>query len=260
MVFEDLIIDRVLDGVFRNAEGAVIGGLNQIQDLSINATSETKDKTDANGVLIKRFYTAKNVEVSAQNAVFSLSLLALQAGDEKLVASAQNKLVVPRIMKVAAADSPVTLPEAPIAGTLSVTGLKTTGAPDSALAYEADTEAGAGKYALSGTTLTLPTDATDKVQIVYMYEAEKATKVIETSGKFPKTSELILSVLVCDACDTETLRHAYIVFPSFQMSPDFDLSIATDATHPFSGIAQVDYCGGEQQLFYIAVSEDDVEE
>lgn len=63
MVFEDLIIDRVLNGVFRNSEGQVIGGLNQISSFSINSTSETKDKTDAQGTLIKRFYTSKQVNL-----------------------------------------------------------------------------------------------------------------------------------------------------------------------------------------------------
>lgn len=203
-------------------------------------------------------------EVSAENAVLSLNLLALQNGTEKQVADSGNKLVVPRILvyTASATNTSVTLPETPIDGTITVTGLTKTGVPDTSKVYEKDpTAASQGKYGLSGNTLTFPLDGSgdtveEKIQVVYMYESEVATKVVAESDKFPKTCEFILSVLVCDACDTENLKHAYIVFPSFQMSPDYDLSVATDANHPFSGVAQQDYCGTEKQLYFISISED----
>ena len=75
--FEDLIIDRTLQGIFENSLGDIIGAVNQLQNVSIETTSETKDKTDAVGALIMRFFTSKAVEVSAENAVFSTSLAAL---------------------------------------------------------------------------------------------------------------------------------------------------------------------------------------
>lgn len=262
LIFENLIIDRVLDGVFRNANAQVLGGLNQVQNLSINTTSESKDKTDANGVLIKRFFTSKQVEVSAENAIFSLSLMGLQTGSGKNTASSTNQIVLPMIKKYAKSDSPIVLSQTPIDGTMSVTGLTPDGLPDATLVYAEDTTAGAGKYTYSSetNTLTLPTDATDFVQVVYKYNTSDGVSVLQTADKFPKECELILSVLVCDACDKETLRHAYISFPAFQMSPDFDLSVATDAAHPFSGIAAVDYCAADKKLFAISISDEDTEE
>ena len=44
--FEDLIIDRPLQGIFENSLGDIIGGVNQLQNVSIETTSETKDKTE----------------------------------------------------------------------------------------------------------------------------------------------------------------------------------------------------------------------
>ena len=58
--FEDLIIDRTLQGIFENSLGDIIGGVNQLQNVSIETTSETKDKTDAVGALIMRFFTSKS--------------------------------------------------------------------------------------------------------------------------------------------------------------------------------------------------------
>jgi hypothetical protein len=97
------------------------------------------------------------------------------------------------------------------------------------------------------------------IQIKYEYETDKGAMVIQTSDKFPETCRFTLSVLACEPCDPETLRHVYIVFPSFQLSPDVDLSIATDGVHAFSGSAQVDYCSVNKEMFYIAMSEDDYE-
>lgn len=262
MIFEDLVIDRVLDGVFRDKNANVLGGLNQVQNLSISTTSETKDKTDSTGVLIKRFFTSKSVEISAENAIFSLSLVGLQTGVGKVNADSANKITLPMIKKYAKSASPITLPKTPIDGTLSVTGLKATGVPDASLSYTMGTAAGPATYAFNVSTneLTLPTDSTDYVQVMFQYESENGSKVLQSADKFPAECELTLSVLVCDACDKEVLRHAYIVFPAFQMSPDFDITLDTDSPHPFSGTAAVDYCSEDKAMFYIAISEDDIDE
>jgi hypothetical protein len=263
IVFDDLVIDRVVNGVFRDKNANVLGGLNQIQNFQITTSSDPKDKTDAQGTLIKRFFTTKSVEMSAENALFSLSLLGLQTGEGKTVASANNKIVLPMIKKYAKATE-ISLPTGivPIEGTLSVTGLKSSGVPDASLVYTSAVSEGEGVYVYNSASnkITLPTDCTDCVQVQFNYESDNGVKVLQTADKFPKECELTLSVLVCDACDKETIRQAYIVFPAFQMAPDFDITLDTESVHPFSGIAAVDYCAADKSLFYIAMSEDDIDE
>lgn len=257
-VFEDMLIDRPLEIVFRNAKGEILGGLNNIENFSINQSSETKDKNDAAGVLIKRFFTSKSVEVSGESSLVSMSLLALQNGTNKIAATAEKPLVLPSIEKYAASASPITLKFTPV-GTVSVCGLTPSGVPDPTLNYELADEAGAGKYAISGNTVTLPTDAAAHVQITYSYNATSAVAVSDTSTGFPQTCEMLVKVLACESCDKETMRLVYISFPSFQLSPDFDWTVDTESTQPFSGQATVDYCGGEQTLFTVSASEDDVQ-
>lgn len=258
-IFEDMLIDRVMEIVFRNSKGEVLGGLNQVSDFSINQSSETKDKTDAQGVLIKRFFTSKSVEVSGTSALPSLSLIALINGTKKDVATGDTTLLLPSIEKYAASVSPIELKYTPV-GTVSVVGLTASGVPDPALNYELAEEAGAGKFAITGKTVTLPTDATDHVQITYRYNATSAVAVTDKSTGFPKSCEMLVKALVCEACDKENMRLAYISFPAYQMSPDMDWTIDTESGLGFSGSAQVDYCGGEQALFTVSVSEDDIEE
>ena len=264
ITFENLVIDRPLYAIFKNSDNEILGSLNQIQNLSITTSSESKDKLDATGVLVKRFFTSKSVEISAENAIFSLSLMGLQTGNGKDVATNASKITVPMIKKYAKTASPVTLPAVPKDGTVMVCGLTADGLCDTSLQYTQDTSAAAGKFSVATAnnvaTLTLPTDATDYVQVMFEYESATATKVLQSADKFPAECEMIMSVLVSDACDKETVRQAYVVFPSFQMSPDFDLTLDTDSAHPFSGAAAVDYCSADKSLFYIAISEEDEEE
>ena len=135
--FEDLIIDRPLQGIFENSLGDIIGGVNQLQNVSIETTSETKDKTDAVGALIMRFFTSKSVEISAENAVFSTSLAALQFGQDKEIASNSNKILMPRIFTINTDTIALTgtnkeyqLPDVPAGGVVHINGLTNTGVPD----------------------------------------------------------------------------------------------------------------------------------
>lgn len=50
--------------------------------------------------------------------------------------------------------------------------------------------------------------------------------------------------------------YAYVIFNNAKLSPDFDWSIATDGTHPFSMKAQQDYCDKEKRLFSIVIPGD----
>ena len=267
MIFSNLVIDRVLQGLFeqtkKDGDGKeyleVIGALNQIQNLTINTSTDPKDAVDARGVLIKRFYTSKNVEVSGENAIMNLDLAGLQFGNPKTNASDVNKIVLPRIMQVPVTGTTITLKETPIDGTLTVYVCNSMGLPE--VRCVEGSSAKAGTFVYADKVITLPTDVTSgMVQIKYEYETDKGAMVLQTADKFPDTCQLTLSVLACEPCDPETLRHVYIVFPSFQLSPDVDLSIATDGVHAFSGSAQVDYCSPDKRMFYIAMSDGDTEE
>lgn len=265
--FDELIIDRVLLGIFENSKDELIGSVNQLQNVSIETTSETKDKTDAVGALIKRFYTAKNVEISAENAVFSTSLAALQFGQDREFASGDHKILMPKIITIdtdtiskTGANKEYELPEAPAGGVVHMNALTGKGTPDVNKVYKMNTAASETEFALSEKKLTLPTDITGRIQVKYDREVASGMKLTQSADKFPKTCKFTMSVLVCDPCDKETLRHAYIVFPSFQMSPDNTISLNTEDTQSFSGSAQKDYCNANGEQFTIYLSEDDIEE
>ena len=109
--FDNLVIDRVVEGWFENKNLKVLAVLDQLQNFQISISSTTKDKTDAQGTLIKRYFTAKQAEVTGENAIFSLDLSAIQAGNDKKVGT---DVVLPRIIQIAKSAATLKLPDVPI--------------------------------------------------------------------------------------------------------------------------------------------------
>ncbi len=262
--FDNLVIDRVVDGWFESkTTGDLLAVLDQISNFSINTTSESKDKTDAQGALLKRYYTSKSVEISGENATFSLNLFATQNGISKVTGT---NVRMPRIYLAAKPTAPattITLPEVPINGTFQLYGTTDNGNVDIDKKYVpaegTEPVAGENTYVLSGTTLTLPTNATDQVQIKYertVTAGTTAARVDVQGDRFPKECKATFRVLCSDLCESEEVLALYIVFEKFQMSPDFDWTVDTESTQGFSATAFKDYCGKGQVLYYIAVADD----
>ena len=262
--FDNLVIDRVVDGWFESkSTGNVLAVLDQISNFSINTTSETKDKTDAQGALLKRYYTSKSVEISGENATFSLNLFATQNGVQKVTGTSVRMPRIYLASKPVAPATTITLPEQPIAGTFQLYGTSDNGNVDVDKKYTAATGtepvAGEDTYVLSGTTLTLPTNATDQVQIKYeriVTDGTTAARVDVKGDQFPKECKATFRVLCSDLCESEEVLALYIVFEKFQLSPDFDWTVDTESTQNFTATAFKDYCGKGQVLYYIAVADD----
>lgn len=263
--FDSLVIDRVLEIVGENSDGDLLYLLNNLSNVSINTTSESKDKTDALGVLIKRFYTSKSVEVSADCNLLSFSMLSQTFGTDKIIASKESKILAPKILHIDTTGiKEYTIPEklkpkAPLTKLYALEANGTLGKAYTASTTVAPT-ADTFVYTEDSGKITLPTGVTGTLIAKYEYETENGVKVTNESDKFPTTSSITMKVLVADTCSVDVVRAAYIVFPSFQVAPDCDLTLETDSTITFSGVAQRDYCQTGSPLYYIVMTEDDVEE
>lgn len=268
--FDGIIVDRVYDAIAEKMdESELLYRLVQISEASIDTTSESKDKTDAQGNLIKRVYTTKNVALSLTNALLDLNIIGASSGSGKQFASVTNAIDVPMITFYKATTEDITLKEVPKTtedGTpiVQVYGVENNGALGKK--FVSGTAASDTEFAVSvaegKATLKLPTDATvSKYLVKYTYTAtEGAIKVEQRVDKFPETIKLTLTVLGFDECEPDVLRKFYIVFPSFQPSPDSNISLTTDSTLDFTGDAQVSYCSEDKLLYYVIAAEDDIEE
>ena len=125
--------------------------------------------------------------------------------------------------------------------------------------YSVGTEASDTEFAIAGNVISLPTSvkAGTEMFVMYEYETENAVEVVNSAKNFPVGCKFVMEVLGCDVCDQTNLVYAYVVFNNAKLSPDFDWSIATDGSHPFSMKAQQDYCDKEKRLFSIIIPGDE---
>lgn len=267
----NFVIDRVVRGIavaqgdntkLGIAAGDVLFSINQITNPSLNCTSESTDAVDALGTPIATFYRSKAAEFSAENALFDMNLLATQSGATKKVASAASKIDTPcfQTIDIESGKTSYELSHTPKANTTPkayvLNGDGTLGAK-----VEISSSASEKKIALAGNAITVVVGdagykAGDQLFFMYDYEADGskdngAVEVANTATNFPVGCKFIMEILGADVCDQTNLIYAYLVFPNAKLSPDFDWSIATDSTHPFSMRAMQEYCDKEKRLFSI---------
>ncbi len=243
---DDMLIDRIIMATAETFEGDVLYTLTQLQNASINITAESNDVTDRDGTVIKRFWRGKTGEFTAENALINLNIIAAESGpvgEAKQLASASAPINnIPGLKVVKASDgTSVTLKNA--TGTPRVYGLFTNGTLGDEFQTGGSASASAFVYDETSHTVTLPIN-NDYTQYLIRYDrnaTENAVVIRNKADKFPGTVRLILKVLYVDPCSTDTVRCAYIELPSFQVSPEAEISIGSDSqTINYSGQLQVD--------------------
>lgn len=265
----NVVIDRIVRGIATSQgdndklgikKGDILFSINQIQNPSLNCTSESADAVDALGTPIATFYRSKAAEFSAENALFDMNLLATQSGTVKKVAGATAKVETPcfQTIDIVEGTTAYKLSHTPKA-TPKVYVLKGDGTLGDKV--EIDTTAADRKIAIAGVDVTVVLGETGykaEEQLFFMYdydadgaEGNGAVEVLNTATNFPVGCKFIMEVLCADVCDQTNLIYAYLIFPNAKLSPDFDWSIATDSTHPFSMRAMQEYCDKEKKLFSI---------
>lgn len=257
----DLIIDRIQMGYAETFTGTPLYVLSQLSDASIEITAESKDTVDKDGVLIKRFWRAKSGTFTATNAMLNLNIIAAQSGnDPHFAGSGASAITMPRIIIVQKSGLTATLDGYTSNARLTVNALDTNGSMGKA--YTLGSVASATEYAVSGTTLTLPTDS-DETQFIIKYDRSvtEGVEIINSADKFPSTVKLTLKGLCVDPCHADELKAVYIVLPSFQPSPETTVALGGDDTSiNFTGDLQVNYCSADKALYYIYYAPDDDED
>ena len=260
----NFVIDRVVRAVAfdQNDYTKVLFSINQVTNPSLNVTSETAEAVDAMGTPVAIFNRAKSCEFSAENALFDMNLMAVQSGTTKKSASTDEPIETPMFETIKAGTETYTLKKAPVDGTLSLHPLNGDGTLGTAFTKgtNANTTAYSATVADGATVITLPKVTGVQFMAIYKYEAtgaegNGAVAVTNSAKDFPVGCRLVIEVLGCDVCNQTELVYAYLVFPNFKLSSDFDWSMATDSTHPFSGRAMQNYCDEKKELYQIIIPE-----
>lgn len=256
----DFIIDRIIMGYAESTDQTTpLYTLTQLSDASIEVTAESKDATDAEGNLIKRFWQGKSGTFTATNAMLNLAILAAKSGNDAEIATTTNLINMPKIVTVKASVTTLDVTDA-IADTILVNAFTNDGSLGKA--YTLGTTASATEFSVTSNTLTLPTDAsnTEKYVVKYVRKVNDGVKIVNGAGAYPKTVRLTLKAVGVAPCEPDTLKPLYIVLPSFQPSPETTINLTTDGQLDFNGDLQVAYCDEDKVLYQIFAAEDDVEE
>lgn len=247
-MINSFLVNRVLSVTGMDKDDNVLYRLVQPQNISLSTSSETADVVDNMGSVIVTFDRSKSAELSGENAIFDLSLLAVQHGTE-----VQHEVAeVPCFETIEVTDKNKgqehTLAHTPIDDSaVKVYALN----GDSSLGEViAEATVDAGKF-----TIPAGTQATQIIAI-YDYKPTTASMVTVSSDKFATSNKVIVEVLGVDVCNKEELIYAYLIFPSAKMSSDTELTFGTDLVHSFTVTAQVDYCSPDKKLFYLVVPEE----
>lgn len=259
---DNYVIDRVLRGYLLNDNDEVLGYLDQLTDVTINMNAETRDITDARGVLIKRFYQAKEASLEASNALFNFNVAGLALGSEAITADATASTPVTFQMRkslVVKAGTTATITGI-VSGSLKVYGLTTSGSLTKE--YAADTTADATHYAITSAGVLTPPTATDETQyfVYYKKTVTSGMQFINKADEFPRAVKLVLEVAGYDVCHTTADEPLLMVIEgdNFQISPETSIQIGNeDQSINFSGSFASDYCGADKSLFSISIEDDD---
>ena len=254
---DDIVIDRVQYGFAEDLDGNPLYTLTQLQDATINISAESTDATDNQGNLIKRFWKAKTGEFTANNAMINLNVIGAASGDGKKIASQENKIVMPKIITVKKGEK-ATLKDV-VEGSVKVNAFSANGSMGTA--YTKNTAADVDKYALTeGGEFTPPTaEGVDTYIVKYDRSVGAGVSITNRADKFPQTVKLTLKALAVDPCHSDVLKGLYIVLPSFQVSPEVEISLTTDGQLAYSGSMQVDYCSADKALYHIYWADEDEE-
>ncbi len=248
-MINNFLIDRVLSVTGMDKDDNILYRLVQPQNISLSTSSETADVVDNVGSVICTFDRSKSAELSGENAIFDLSLLAVQHGTE--VVKEVEAAPCFETIEVTADNkgTEVTLKHTPVDDTMvKVYALN----GDSSLADAITTTVADGKF-------TIPSDTT-AAQILVSYEykpdSDKVSAVTVSSDKFATSHKVVVEVLGCDVCNKSELIYAYLIFPTGKMSSDTELTFGSDLVHSFTVTAQVDYCSIDKKLFMLIIPEE----
>lgn len=245
-------VEYIIDKVRRVTEVDLVTNLvnwtaTSIENPQVEFTGDSSSKTDAYGVEIAKFDTAKGVTFSGEASMLNTSMMAAQLGTERRIASSENKLTGTTFEIVTVKDKKATLTYTPSTAPANVYTLSS----DKNIASSIEVGTGTDKASITGKEITMPDSFTGtQIGVLYTYETESAVMIVDNSEEFASAAMYLVDVMCCDTCNQAAKRYGTLVFPKAKIDNNFSVNLTTEGTHPFSFTALKDYCADEALLCY----------
>ena len=238
------------------------GRYTQIEDPSLKTSADATEVTDAMGATIQTFYNAQKGTFDFTNSLFSLDLAASQYGSKKVVASDDDKIIMPvsEVITIGA-DHTAVLKYIPVGATgAEVKYVKVINENNTfGETYEVSATAGDGKFTINAETktITLPDTVTGRVFVNYEKETSTAVQVVKRTDGVPEVKTLLIHAIFHDPCNKNLVYAGIIRCPRAQIDPSStEISLKSDGKHAASYVLNKEYCSDDSKLFDIIVSQD----
>ena len=258
----NIAIDEILYGISRDFSGNILYTLDQLQNASIEITSESTDVTDKKGNIVRRIYRSKQGTVNAENAFLNPMIMNNASGSDIKVATSSAPINMPRIELIGAGSNAYTLDANVDAATIKVKALFangingedltkiTTGDPT----YDESTGTYTYLYDATNKKITVPASGEGKPLsyfVMYTRSRTEGFKMDNLANKFPVAQDLTFYCSYVDPCN-DTPRACYVNIPSFSPSPETTVSFNADEQNmSFTGNINVNYCATDPVLYTI---------
>jgi len=258
----NIAIDEILYGISRDFSGNILYTLDQLQNASIEITSESTDVTDKKGNIVRRIYRSKQGTVNAENAFLNPMIMNNASGSDIKVATSSAPINMPRIELIGAGSNAYTLDANVDAATIKVKALFangingedltkiTTGDPT----YDESTSTYTYLYDATNKKITVPASGEGKPLsyfVMYTRSRTEGFKMDNLANKFPVAQDLTFYCSYVDPCN-DTPRACYVNIPSFSPSPETTVSFNADEQNmSFTGNINVNYCATDPVLYTI---------
>jgi hypothetical protein len=241
----------------------LMGRYTQIEEPSLQTSTDPTDVTDAMGTPIHTFYRNSQGTFSFTNSLHSLDLMASQFGSDKEIADADHKILVPVSETIEiASDATVTLKYTPV-GTegAEVKYVKIINASNTfGETYTLSPTSASGKnFTLNKAEkrITLPTGTTGKVFVSYVRESDAAVKISKTTDTLTPVRKLVIHAIFHDPCDANIVYAGIIQCQRAQIDPSsVEVGLSPDSKHAASYQLKKPYCDESANLFDIIVAEE----
>ena len=241
----------------------LVGRYTQLEEPTLNFSSESTQVTDAMGSPIMTFYRAKSGTFSFTNSLFSLDLAASQFGSVKEIADNTHKITMPVSEVLPIAENKVTLKYAPVGITgAEVKYVKVINSDNTfGKTYEVSATAGDGKFTIDATTktITLPEGTSGRVFVNYEKETDTAVRVANNANNSePLVKTLLIHAIFHDPCNKNLIYAGVIRCARAQINPEsVELALRPDGKHGASYVLQKEFCNEDNDaLCEIFVSQD----
>ncbi len=234
--------------------GSLLYTLRQTRDASLNFSAESDEILDGTGSPIARIFRAKTATLSGTNALFSIGLLAAQAGSEKVDATSAAPIVVPATEVLTISEGKITLAHKAAASISYIYGLSSNGL---GTVYTAGATASDTEFVQDDTgevtTITTPTGVVGKIYVQYTYSSAEGIHVPIKTSDFPKSTRITGHCIFHDACD-DSIEYAGIITGKAKLdASSVDVPFSATDGHSWSYLFEKNFCSASEDLldFYV---------